>query len=176
MLTLLLGGARSGKSTQALTLAADAERVLFVATGEAHDEEMAARIAIHRKERPAKWHTLEEPRDLATALGPRISNYDLIIIDCLTLWVSNLLLATPTPIDPVAAVPPLLDVYERGGDTDWIIVTNEVGLGLVPDTPLGRTYRDALGAVNRQVAAAADVVTFMVAGLPLTIKPPPLPG
>jgi len=175
MLTLLTGGARSGKSARALALAGRAHRVLFVATGEAHDEEMAARIATHKAERPAAWATLETPRALATALAPHTDYYDLIIIDCLTLWVSNLFLTHPTPIDPVAAVPPLLDVYAHSR-ASWIVVTNEVGLGLVPDTPLGRTYRDLLGAVNRQVAAAADVVEFMVAGLPLTIKPPPPRG
>ena len=175
MLTLLTGGARSGKSARALTLADRARRVLFVATGEAHDEEMVARIAAHKAERPPTWDTLETPRALATALAPHTDHYDLIIIDCLTLWVSNLLLAHPTPIDPVTAVPLLLDVYARSR-ASWIVVTNEVGLGLVPDTPLGRTYRDLLGAVNRQVAAAADVVEFMVAGLPLTIKPPPPHG
>jgi adenosylcobinamide kinase/adenosylcobinamide-phosphate guanylyltransferase len=175
MLTLLTGGARSGKSARALALAGCAPRVLFVATGEALDDEMAARIAAHKTERPAAWDTLEAPRALTTALAPHTDHYDLIIIDCLTLWVSNLLLAHPTPIDPVAAVPPLLDVYARSR-ASWIVVTNEVGLGLVPDTPLGRTYRDLLGAVNRQVAAAADVVEFMVAGLPLTIKPPPPRG
>jgi adenosylcobinamide kinase / adenosylcobinamide-phosphate guanylyltransferase len=171
MLTLLLGGARSGKSTHALALAASASRVLFVATGEAYDDEMAARIAVHRGERPARWDTLEEPRDLAAALERQAGGpYDVIIIDCLTLWVSNLLLATPAAIDPIAAARVLLDVYARGGDGDWIIVSNEVGLGLVPDTPLGRTYRDALGAVNQQVAAAADTVLLMVAGLPLSVK------
>jgi adenosylcobinamide kinase/adenosylcobinamide-phosphate guanylyltransferase len=172
MLTLLLGGARSGKSARALTLASQAARVLFVATGEARDDEMTARIAAHRGERPAAWDTLEEPRALAPALDRRADAYDLVIIDCLTLWVSNLMLAEPAPIDPVAAVGSLLTVYARGR-ASWIVVSNEVGLGLVPDTPLGRAYRDALGAVNRQVAAAADVVSFMVAGLPLAIKPPP---
>jgi adenosylcobinamide kinase/adenosylcobinamide-phosphate guanylyltransferase len=173
VLTLILGGARSGKSTHALTLARDADKVLFVATAEARDDEMAARITAHRGERPSTWDTIEAPRALATALASRTNDYDVVIIDCLTLWVSNLLLTTP-PLDPVGATPPLLDVYERH-DPDWIVVSNEVGLGLVPDTPLGRTYRDALGVVNRQVATAADTVLFMVAGQPLKIKPPPLP-
>jgi adenosylcobinamide kinase / adenosylcobinamide-phosphate guanylyltransferase len=177
MLTLILGGARSGKSTYALALAREAVagKVLFVATAEAHDDEMTARITAHRGERPGTWDTLEEPRALTTALASAANDYDLVIIDCLTLWVSNLLLATPSPIDPVEATAPLLDVYERH-DPDWIVVSNEVGLGLVPDTPLGRTYRDILGAVNRRVATAADTVLFMVAGQPLKIKPPPLPG
>jgi adenosylcobinamide kinase / adenosylcobinamide-phosphate guanylyltransferase len=171
MLTLILGGARSGKSTHALTLAGDAARVLFVATAEPHDDEMATRIAAHRAERAAHWDTLEEPRALAPALLRAVAAYDVLILDCLTLWVSNLLLTSP-PTDPAPAVPALLDVYERH-DADWIIVSNEVGLGLVPDNPLGRAYRDALGAVNREVAKAADVVLFMVAGLPLQVKPPP---
>lgn len=164
MLTLILGGARSGKSTRALSLGQG--RVLFVATAEALDEEMAARIAVHKAERPAEWDTLEEPRDIARSLRTRVNAYDTVIIDCLTLWVSNLLEVGGTPAEWVA---PLIAAYQAG-KANWVVISNEVGLGLVPDTPLGRRYRDALGVVNQLVAQAADRVTLMVAGIPVQIK------
>src|SRR5579871_6012240 len=109
MLTLILGGARSGKSTHALALAEEAGRVLFVATAEASDQEMADRIAAHRLERPGTWDTAEAPSALATVIDGAADRYDLIVIDCLTLWVSNLMTAAPRePTDPVAWVDPLL--------------------------------------------------------------------
>jgi adenosylcobinamide kinase / adenosylcobinamide-phosphate guanylyltransferase len=169
-LTLLLGGARSGKSARALDLArATTGRVLFVATAEALDDEMATRIATHRQERPVSWDTLEEPRALAEALEPRRDAYDVVVVDCLTLWVSNLMTSAAPAPNPLAELRRALDVY-HAGHASWIIVSNEVGLGLVPDTRLGRDYRDTLGAVNRLVASHADTVTFMVAGLPLVVK------
>jgi len=164
MLTLILGGARSGKSTRALALAKG--RVLFVATAEALDEEMAARITAHKAERPAEWDTLEEPRNIARALRSRVDSYDTVVVDCLTLWVSNLLEVGGTPSEWVA---PLLASY-RAGKANWVVISNEVGLGLVPDNPLGRRYRDALGVVNQLVAEAADEVTLMVAGIPVPVK------
>ncbi len=175
-LTLILGGARSGKSTQALALAREVAgstgRVLFAATAEARDDDMATRIAAHRRERPAGWDTLEEPRTLASALAAAADGYDVVVIDCLTLWVSNLL-PGDNPAAEAATVTAqteaLLATY-RGGAASWIIVSNEVGLGLVPLTPLGRSYRDILGTVNRLVATAADRVTLMVAGVGLDIK------
>jgi len=165
-LTLILGGARSGKSTHALALVEQSPRVLFVATAEAGDAEMRERIAAHRAERPATWDTLETPRALAAALADVSDRYDAIVIDCLTLWVSNLMAAGD---DSVASVDPLLAAY-RSGSARWIVVSNEVGLGIVPPTPLGRAYRDTLGTVNRRIAAATDTLLLMVAGVPLTIK------
>jgi adenosyl cobinamide kinase/adenosyl cobinamide phosphate guanylyltransferase len=158
------GGARSGKSTRALSLAKG--RVLFVATAEALDEEMATRIAAHKAERPAEWDTLEEPRQIARAIRAKVGAYDTIIVDCLTLWVGNLIEGGGTPAEWVA---PVLAAY-RAGKADWVVISNEVGLGLVPDNPLGRRYRDALGVVNQLVAGAADHVTLMVAGIPVTVK------
>lgn len=163
MLTLLLGGARSGKSTHALALATG--RVLFVATAEALDDEMAARIAAHQAERPAGWDTLEEPRELARSIRSHTNHYDTIVIDCLTLWVANVM----EHADPAEGVGQLLEAY-RSGRASWVVISNEVGLGIVPDNPLARRYRDALGAVNRLMAAAADRVTLMVAGIPVAIK------
>lgn len=122
------------------------------------------------------WHTLEEPRHLAAAITAWQPEPDLILVDCLTLWVSNLLLSLPEPLDPTAAetlvqaeTEALLKCMETSQAT-WIIVSNEVGLGLVPPYPLGRLYRDLLGNVNQRLAATADEVIFMVAGLPMRLK------
>ena len=178
-LTLILGGVRSGKSTRAEQLAAAGGRVLFGATAEARDEEMRRRIAAHRAARPSHWDTLEEPLDLAGALRPVHHRYDTILLDCLTLWVSNLLLDRP-PAAPaedrheefiLQAARELLGLAADSGAA-WIVVSNEVGLGVVPPTPLGRAYRDTLGRVNQLVAAQASAVYLMVAGLSLQVKPP----
>ena len=172
-LTLVLGGARAGKSNYAQRLAARGERVIFVATAEAGDEEMEARIEAHRGVRPADWDTLEEPVDLAAAIAPLLHRYDTVLLDCLTLWVSNLLLRGFDPArarrDILPAARRLLALY-RNGDASWIVVSNEVGLGVVPDTKLGRTYADELGRVNQLVAAESDDVYFMTAGLPIEVK------
>ncbi len=172
-LTLVLGGVRAGKSSYAQRLAADGKRVLFVATAEAGDAEMAERIRSHREGRPAGWDTLEEPIDVAAALAPLLHRYDTVLLDCLTLWISNLLLRGPEPEstreDVLSETRKLLELY-RGGDASWIIVSNEVGLGVVPPTELGRVFADELGRVNQLVAAEADDVYFMAAGLPLRMK------
>ncbi|MDE2767744.1 MAG: bifunctional adenosylcobinamide kinase/adenosylcobinamide-phosphate guanylyltransferase [Chloroflexota bacterium] len=174
-LTLVLGGVRAGKSRYAQELAGDGGRVLFVATAEPGDEEMAARIAAHRAERPATWSTLEEPIDLVTALTPLVPDFDTVLIDCLTLWVSNLLLQDPdregTPAHIQTQARRLIDLYERS-DVSWIVVSNEVGLGVIPTTRLGRDFADGLGRVNQQFAAAADDVVVMFAGLPVNLKTP----
>ena len=176
-LTLITGGARSGKSAFAERLAMQGKRVLFVATAEALDDDMARRIAAHRGSRPAEWDTLEEPRSLPEAIRRKAagadSAYDTIIVDCLTIWVSNLLLLHEGNADAeariVEAAGKLLDV-RASSDASWIVVTNEVGLGVVPSSSLGRTYRDALGRVNSLVAARADKVYLMAAGLALDLK------
>ena len=172
-LTLVLGGTRAGKSSCAQRLAARGERVLFLATAEAGDEEMEARIVAHREARPTDWDTLEEPVDLAAAIAPRLHRYDTVLLDCLTLWVSNLLLRGFDPAtarrDILPATQRLLALY-RSGDASWVVVSNEVGLGVVPDTKLGRIYADELGRVNQLVAAESDDVYFMVAGLPIEVK------
>lgn len=172
-LILLLGGARSGKSSAAQRLAQTGGRVLFIATAQALDTDMARRIAAHRAGRPAAWDTLEEPFDPAAAAAPHLGRYDTVVLDCLTMWVSNLLLRHE---DSAAAEPALLDAAGRllalikGSPAAWIVVSNEVGLGVVPPSPLGRTYRDALGRVNQLVAARADRVYLLVAGLALELK------
>ena len=172
-LVLILGGARAGKSTFAQTLAEKASRVLFVATAEALDDDMAERIAVHRSQRPAGWATLEEPVDILAALDPIVNGYDTVLVDCLTLWVSNLmLLEVDEPLkesDILARARELLKLYE-GGHATWILVSNEVGWGVVPPTAQGRAFRDALGRVNQLVADRADRVYVMVAGVALELK------
>ena len=172
-LTLILGGVRAGKSGYAQRLASSGERVLFVATAEAADREMEARIEAHRESRPAHWDTLEEPLDLVAALTPLQDRYDTVLLDCLTLWVSNLLLRGSEPEAARREILPetrrLLELC-RSSDASWIVVSNEVGLGVVPPTALGRVYADELGRVNQLVAAAADQVYFMAAGLPMEMK------
>ena len=178
-LTLILGGARSGKSTYAEQLAAQrGTRILYVATAQAWDDEMALRIANHQAQRPAAWQTLEAPTEVGTAIvaAERGAGYDLVLLDCLTLLASNVILALPEPVATPAAeaalraeVDALLAAYQAS-NASWILVSNEVGLGIVPAYALGRVYRDALGRANQQLAAVADEVLFMVAGLPMRVK------
>ena len=172
-LTLVLGGIRSGKSSFAQKLASYGDNVLFLATAEPLDPEMDSRIRAHQESRPDHWDTLEETLELAPARAPILPRYDTVLLDCLTIWVSNLLHSTPdfetNRRDIPSNVEFLLDVY-RGGESSWIVVSNEVGLGLVAATELGRIYTDELGRVNRLIAAEADTVYFMTAGLPTKIK------
>jgi adenosylcobinamide kinase/adenosylcobinamide-phosphate guanylyltransferase len=175
-LTLILGGARSGKSAYAERAAReDGEPVLFLATAQALDPEMRQRIAQHRAARPPEWRTLEAPLDLGAALGNE-SHRGTVILDCVTLLVSNRLLALPedAPYDRVmqsvqAEIEALLAARDRLGGR-WLVVSNEVGLGLVPPYPLGRVFRDALGWANQRLARAADSVLLMVAGIPMVVK------
>ncbi|MCS6907303.1 MAG: bifunctional adenosylcobinamide kinase/adenosylcobinamide-phosphate guanylyltransferase [Anaerolineales bacterium] len=177
-LTLLLGGVRSGKSCFAQELASLQEGlVVYIATAQALDSEMERRVAQHRRERPEHWKTLELPYGVAR--GYRESGLDaaVVLLDCLTLLVSNVILATcpPESIDPeraMAAVDCELDALLeviRGSSAHWIVISNEVGMGVVPPYPLGRLYRDILGVVNQRVAAVADEVFLMVAGIPLPL-------
>jgi adenosylcobinamide kinase/adenosylcobinamide-phosphate guanylyltransferase len=172
-LVFILGGARSGKSSFAERLAAQSERVLFVATAEAHDDDMKQRIAAHRNARPENWDTLEEPVELSSSLSTSAKGYDTVLIDCLTLWVSNLLLkdesAPGVQSEILRRTHELLEVYEKQ-DATWILVSNEVGLGIVPPSRLGRVYRDLLGRVNQVAACRADKVYLMVVGLALELK------
>lgn len=176
-LILITGGARAGKSRLAERLAMQDKRVLFVATAEALDDDMARRIAAHRSSRPPEWDTLEEPRRLPKAICRKAagtnSAYDTIIVDCLTIWVSNLLLLHGGNADAegriVDAARKLLLVC-KSSDARWIVVTNEVGLGIVPSSSLGRAYRDTLGRVNSLVASHADKVYLMASGLALDLK------
>ena len=179
-LTLILGGARSGKSSYAEQLAAQrGTRVAYVATAQAWDDEMTLRIANHQAQRPAHWHTVESPTQVGATLAAAeaaAGDWEVVLVDCLTLLASNVLLTLPEPVatpDAEAAlraeIEALLTAY-TASNASWILVSNEVGLGIVPAYPLGRVYRDALGRANQQLAAVADEVLFMVAGLPMRVK------
>ena len=196
-LTLVLGGARSGKSSYAEALAAQAAgegagdlpgAVLYVATAQAWDDEMRARIAAHRAQRPPHWRTLEAPRHpgaaIAELLGAQAAAGAVagagapaaVLLDCLTLLASNVLITLPEGASEAEAtaalgaeVDELLAAYTMS-DAHWIIVSNEVGLGIVPAYPLGRLYRDALGRANQHIAAVADTVVLMVAGIAMRVK------
>jgi adenosyl cobinamide kinase/adenosyl cobinamide phosphate guanylyltransferase len=169
-LVVLLGGARSGKSHLALELARESgAEVAFVATAEALDEEMAERIAAHRAERPSGWVTIEEPCALGRALAS-VGEGATCVVDCLSLWVSNVLLRGDEPDAVVSASRECAaTAATRNGLT--IAVTNEVGLGIVPTTLLGRAYRDVLGTVNRVWVERADRAAFVVAGRLLRLEP-----
>ena len=176
-LIFLLGGARSGKSHYAETWARQhGERVLFVATAEPKDVDMHQRVAEHRRTRPADWHTLEAPQNSARQIAACPFAHDTLLLDCLTLLTSNILLTLPEAATQrqanaaaLAEVERLLAVYARSEAT-WLVVSNEVGMGVVPPTRLGLLYRDMLGRVNQRVAQAADEALLLVAGIPWRLK------
>ncbi len=185
-LIVILGGARSGKSAFAERLAASSDRsVAFIATAIAGDDEMRERIARHRASRPKGWHTLEEPLDLAGAVRTASNLAEVLLLDCITLWLANWLFQQYGTNDEEAFASSAL--FDEGAlkkevgvlleavnilapNKTLIVVTNEVGLGIVPAYPLGRVYRDALGYVNQCLARAANRVYLMVAGLAVDIK------
>lgn len=169
--TLVLGGVRSGKSRFAQELAAPCKHVTFVATAERHDDaEMHAKIERHRADRPATWTTVEEPLRLASVLEQVGQKSDCVLIDCLTLFAANLLEAHPTGL--VAQATEINDLCQglRSCPSSIILVSNEVGSGVVPAYQSGRRFRDLVGEINQRVAATADTVLLMVAGLPFPLK------
>ncbi len=166
-LTLVLGGARSGKSRHAQALAMETDPPwIYVATAEIRDDEMLARMVKHRHERGEGWMTLEAPLDPASAIA-NVEQEPAIVFDCLTLWLSNLMLGGHDVDGAVTRLIATLKV--RSGKA--IIVSNEVGSGIVPDNKLGRDFRDLAGTVNQRFAAEADRVVLVVAGLPVRLKP-----
>lgn len=174
-LILVLGGARSGKTQYAQARAAQwGGQVTYVATAEAGDYEMRQRIATHRAARPADWQTMERP----LRLGDALTDWDahVVVIDCMTLLVSNVMMDAGETAAAEAVEARVRDEINellfawRASQFNLIVVSNEVGMGLVPPYPLGRVYRDALGRANQQLAQAADEVVLMVAGLPLQVK------
>lgn len=167
-ITLILGGARSGKSARALALAPPAARRVFIATARAADREMRDRIDRHRRERDSAWVTHEAPLAVPEVLAGAAQTGVVCVVDCLTLWLSNVMHRDHSVGDAVAR----LEKSLREGEGEVILVSNEVGLGLVPDTPLGRRFRDAQGRLNARIAALATRVEFIAAGLPLVLKGP----
>jgi len=173
--TLVLGGARSGKSTHAeklVTLSlhgAAPQPAVYVATAQAGDVEMATRIAVHRTRRGSNWKTIEEPLKLDDALASAAAHGRPVLVDCLTLWLSNVMLGGG---DVDEATDDLLRTLDEVA-VPVVFVSNEVGLGIVPDTPLGRSFRDAQGRLNMRMADRADRVILMTAGLPQTLKDRP---
>ncbi len=172
---LILGGVRSGKSREALRVAASmprGSRGAFLATAQALDGDMEARIARHRAERPRGWATLEEPYDVVRACGSLAGSVDVVVLDCLTLWVANLLFRGDEDKSILAAADTLAEFLAERRFT-IVIVSNEVGAGVHPATDVGLRFRDALGGVNQRIAAAVDRVTYMVAGLSMIVKDVP---
>jgi adenosylcobinamide kinase/adenosylcobinamide-phosphate guanylyltransferase len=184
-LVLILGGARSGKSTFAVRLAHDSERrVAFIATATASDQEMRARIAHHRASRPSAWPTIEEPLDLVYALQQAAALADVLLLDCMTLWLSNWLwqhkqtnfdqeptLSERYSEEALQEINRLLETLTTlPGQKTLVVVSNEVGLGIHPDYTISRIYRDILGRINQRLAQTADRVYLMIAGLGVDIK------
>ena len=167
--TLVLGGARSGKSVRAESLALDAAGAggaVYIATAQVLDDEMAARVAAHQARRGPEWETVECAVDLAGALARYAGPERAVLVDCLTLWLSNIMLGE----DDVAAACAGLADWLHAAPGPVVLVANEVGLGIVPETPLGRRFRDAAGRLNQDVARVASRVELVTAGLPLVLK------
>jgi adenosylcobinamide kinase/adenosylcobinamide-phosphate guanylyltransferase len=172
--TLVLGGAQSGKSYYAQQLASHFERVAFIATARGTDAEMRRKIARHRRERPAAWRTIEAPLDLEKAVRAASRGSDVVLIDCLTVYVDNVMSAgrkakTKTKSDSQECINAVCDAIRTAG-ASVIVVSNEVGSGVVPPYRSGRAYRNFLGQMNQKVAQIADRVILMVAGVPMTVK------
>ena len=168
-ITFILGGARSGKSTYALELARKYKKVAFIATCEALDKEMAKRIRLHKESRPRHWDTFEEPKEIEATLKKLTNKYDCIVIDCLTLLVSNLFLSGLNKKTIEEKISKLIAALKKV-NCRVMLVSNEVGMGIVPDNKMARDFRDVAGRANQIVAAEANEVFFMTAGLPLKIK------
>ena len=169
-ITLILGGARSGKSRLAQKLASRYPSVVFVATATAVDEEMRRKIERHKADRPSKWVTVEEPVSVDAVVREWTPRAGVMLVDCLTLYTANLLSAAHNNAeDALARAQSLLEAL-RKAEAPVVLVSNDVGSGIVPAYPTGRAFRDLLGEINQQVAAIADNVAFMVAGLPLMLK------
>lgn len=163
-ISLILGGARSGKSAHALTLCTPP--YTFIATAEALDDEMTARITAHQQERSADWGLIEAPLNISAAIGAAAADDQTILVDCLTLWLSNLMHHERD----LSAETNRLIAAMQAAPGRIVLVSNEVGMGLSPDNALGRAFRDEQGRLNQRIAAAADHVAFVAAGLPLKLK------
>lgn len=168
-ITFILGGARSGKSTYALSLAKKRKKVAFIATCQGLDQEMQKRIKLHKKTRPLHWQTFEEPQKISALLSKISGEFEVILIDCLTLLVSNLMLGGNKENVIEEEIKKILIAVKKI-KSQVIIVSNEVGLGIVPNNKLARDFRDIAGKINQIVAKESDEVFFMVSAMPLKVK------
>jgi adenosylcobinamide kinase/adenosylcobinamide-phosphate guanylyltransferase len=170
-ITFVIGGCRSGKSRHALKLAESRQKTprIYVATCRPEDDEMRRRVAAHQSERGDRWITEEVPIRLGQALSDLRQTAGIVLVDCLTLWVSNLMMASSAPDAVAGATGELVSALGPEG-CPVVVVSNEVGAGIVPENRLARRYRDAVGFVNQKVAACADHVVLMVAGIPVAVK------
>ena len=178
--TLVLGGARSGKSAYAQMLAAaDAKPVVYIATAQARDDEMAARIDCHRHDRPASWTTVEEPLALGNAIATHSTADNVVLVDCLTVWLSNLLFIDGITFPEIGTIAPppsflrerqqFLDALQQARG-DIVLVTNEVGMGIIPQGAITRWYVDEAGRLHQAVAALCERAIWVAAGLPMVLK------
>jgi len=175
MLTLILGGARSGKSRFAQSLCSTSSKVAYIATARIEDEEIRARVNRHRLERPSNWVTVEEPLAVGKAILTSVHEYDFVLLDCLTLWLSNLAWEHRTDSPEIleqAVSEEVTQLASASETTQLIVVSNEVGCGIVPASPVGRQFRDLQGWANQQIAGQAQIVYQMVAGIPVVVKAP----
>jgi adenosylcobinamide kinase/adenosylcobinamide-phosphate guanylyltransferase len=168
-LTFVLGGARSGKSSWALNYAESThEKLLFIATAEIIDEEMAERVRLHKESRSARWNLIEEPLEISDVLEKRTDGYDVVLIDCLTIWLGNVLFKLGKDVTELYMEQLYRTLCLKTNEI--IIVANEVGLGIVPERESGRIFRDFAGILNQRISAIADKVVFTVAGIPMFLK------
>ncbi len=165
----ITGGARSGKSNHALALADDARHKAFIATAEPFDHEMQDRIEQHQQQRGNNFKTIEEPIDIAGAFSALDEQTDLVVVDCLTVWLGNLMHRYNAESKTSPKIAAFLQALKTP-PCDIVVVSNELGMGIVPENDMARLFRDLSGTVNQQVAAIADEVIFMVSGIPLTVK------
>ena len=175
MVSLVIGGARSGKSSFAQSLGTGAHRVFYIATARADDAEMEARIATHRRMRPPQWCTIEAPIEIAEAVERHRADCDFLLLDCLTLWLSNFCWEhrdQPEHDIESASLAEIARVAGTSPESHVVLVTNEVGCGLVPENPVGRFFRDLQGRINQETARLADQVFHVVAGIAVPIKRP----
>lgn len=174
MLTLITGGARSGKSTFAQSLCGHSLNVAYIATARENDAEMAERIRLHRSARPAEWLTVEEPLELGDAVAKHVSEADFVLVDCLTVWLSNVMFEHRSSSEKDVANcvhKHVLGLLQASHEGSVILVTNEVGSGIVPASAIARQFRDLQGIVNQQVAQQAHTVYLLACGIPVKIKP-----
>jgi adenosylcobinamide kinase/adenosylcobinamide-phosphate guanylyltransferase len=179
-ITFIIGGVRSGKSSFAMSSASEIEGPkAYIATSEALDDEMKDRIAIHRKSRGAEWHTFEEPLKITDTLSEITGKYNAVVLDCLTLWLSNLMHKSTQPANSINEFIDMLASLSRSNSLNssselnglnLFIISNEVGMGIVPDNKMAREFRDLAGSLNQKIATSADEVYLVTAGIPIKIK------